>query len=95
MFILLLLEILRISVPFRCYVFDFLGGLLFGFAPGKQIGNLSLIGFVYFSNNLSAFLKEKTQKTIPVLWDKVLGGEGIWEEVGESGTNGKMRCKSF
>lgn len=50
---------MSISVPFRCYVFDFLGGLLFGFAPGKQIGNLSLIGFVYFSNNLSAFLKEK------------------------------------
>lgn len=58
LFILLLLEILRISIPFRCQVLEGFLGLLFGFAPGKQIGNLSLIGFVYFSSNLSA-LKEK------------------------------------
>lgn len=42
LFVLLLLEILRISIPFRCQVLEGVLGLLFGFAPGKQRGNLSL-----------------------------------------------------
>lgn len=58
LFILLLLEILRISIPFRCQILEGFLSLLFGFAPGKQIGNLSLIGFVYFSSNLSALKKQ-------------------------------------
>lgn len=94
LFMLLLLEIVRLSIPFRCQVLEGFLGLLFGFAPGKQRGNLSLIGFVYFSSNLSALKKKKINK-IPVLWDKVWGGDGIWEEVGESGTNGEMHCKSL
>ena len=59
LFILLLLELLRISVPFRCQVLEGFLGLLFGFAPGKQIGNLSPVGFVCFSSNLSALKKKK------------------------------------
>lgn len=66
-------------------------GLLFGFAPGKQIGNLSLIGFVYFSSNLSALKNNKSQ----FYGIKSREGKWVWEEVGESETNGEMHCKSL
>lgn len=62
-FVLLLLEMLRMSVPFSCQVLEGVWCLLFGFAPGKQIGNLFPIGLVYFSSNLSALKKKKKRKS--------------------------------